>query len=618
MKKWISILFLWMSYTCYSQEIPEEWKEGWGDENLERKLEDLYALIQEPLDLNKVSRDELMSLSFLNVRQVEDILIHREKYGHFLSIYELQVIPSLSLDVLRKLAPIVKVSSNLAAGGSESHFLLYRTDFTLEKSKGFLEDEFGGDRLRQHLRYKWVNRDRFSLAFLMEKDPGEKNLFDHYLITLQWKNLGPLKQVILGNYSFQWGQGLISSGGFSLGKGSEPVLGVKKGDLGLRPFQSLSEDLGFRGVALNSEFKNMELSFFYSHQFRDANLDGENFTSLLTSGLHRTENEIGKKDNVKEQVWGTSIKRRIKKATLGMAYMETHFDKVFRKRDALYNYFSFQGKHHQILSLQGNYGGANYTLFSEIAYSEALAGVVGLSTTIGRELDVSLVYRNYPARFTTLFGDAFSENSTPINERGQFLGWKYRFRRHWELQGHYDLYQFPWLKFGISHPSEGRDYSLKLWYKPIKTLTLKAQWREKYGLSKGAGLRVDWIFFKDWKVQSQWTWRAVSGDGWAWANDFEGSTGQWKWKLRCAYLHAPSYENRVYIYENDVLYATSFPAYYGEGIRYYVLVKRPLLKNMDVWIKFAQSRLDRNLGSGWDELPSTVKSDFRIQLKYSF
>ena len=92
-----------------------------------------------------------------------------------------------------------------------------------------------------------------------------------------------------------------------------------------------------------------------------------------------------------------------------------------------------------------------------------------------------------------------------------------------------------------------------------------------------------------------------------------------QFKMRVAAFRTDSYDTRIYAYENDVLYAVSFPAYYGRGFRWYGIVKLPLGNAVEVWLRTARTRVtDREtLGSGPEEIDGNTKTDVRIQVKYS-
>ena len=89
---------------------------------------------------------------------------------------------------------------------------------------------------------------------------------------------------------------------------------------------------------------------------------------------------------------------------------------------------------------------------------------------------------------------------------------------------------------------------------------------------------------------------------------------------RVAYFDTETYNARIYAYENDVLYAYSFPAYFYRGTRWYAVIRYRAFKNMDIWVRFAQSYFsDRTLiGSGLDEIQGRTRTEVKVQMRLKF
>ncbi len=89
---------------------------------------------------------------------------------------------------------------------------------------------------------------------------------------------------------------------------------------------------------------------------------------------------------------------------------------------------------------------------------------------------------------------------------------------------------------------------------------------------------------------------------------------------RYALFDTDDYDNRQYVYENDVWLAFSLPAYYGAGIRRYVLVEYKLNRYISFWLRYAHTRYtDReSIGSGVDATAGNVRSDLKIQTLVKF
>ena len=82
-----------------------------GEVDYEQLQTDLYALHDNPIDLNNTSDEELAQLLFLSPRQIDDILLYADKHP-FESLYELRMIASLTDYEIRDLLPFVTISPN--------------------------------------------------------------------------------------------------------------------------------------------------------------------------------------------------------------------------------------------------------------------------------------------------------------------------------------------------------------------------------------------------------------------------------------------------------------------------------------------------------------------------
>jgi predicted porin len=102
--------------------------------------------------------------------------------------------------------------------------------------------------------------------------------------------------------------------------------------------------------------------------------------------------------------------------------------------------------------------------------------------------------------------------------------------------------------------------------------------------------------------------------------DVNYSIGKFQINARHALFDAEDYDNRQYVYENDAWLAFSMPAYYGVGIRNYLLVEYKFNKKMSMWVRYARTRYtDREIiGSGADAINGNVKRDIKVQMLFRF
>ena len=128
---------------------------------------------------------------------------------------------------------------------------------------------------------------RNNLCFLLEID----------------RRYNSIENITVGDFIVRAGQGLVIWQGYTSGK-SENVLGIAKTGQGVRGYTSVDENFYFRGTTGTLKIGDGKLSLFYSRKKMDGNIvspdsDETYFTSLQTSGYHRTQNEINDEKSVK-------------------------------------------------------------------------------------------------------------------------------------------------------------------------------------------------------------------------------------------------------------------------------------------------------------------------------
>jgi Helix-hairpin-helix motif len=621
----------------------------------ENIYENLYTLYQKPIDLNRADADALRPLFFLSELQINDIINHKQRFGPFLSVYELQSVPSMRLEDIRNLLPFISIKntfqlSQLKNAISE-HYFVFRTDRVFENAKGYAEEKYGGTPQRYYSRYRLSHSKDFSLGFVSEKDPGEKNMLDYFSFHAQIQNKGLVKNAIIGDYLMQMGQGLIFSAGFAPGKGSEPVFSARRSNVGIKPFNSVLENASFRGTAITLEIGKFSYTAMASLSRKDASVgkpidtQEEYFTALQTSGLHRTETEIANQNQINEKNIGGNLLYRVGPIQFGFSALATFFDTHFEKRPQPYNANEFVGKSNLVMGPNASFSWQNFNFFGEAARSSSggFGYIGGFVASLNPKTEWAFTVRNYQPHFHSFYGSAFSEGSRTINEKGLYTGLKYTLKKGIYLAGFYDSFYFPWLKFGIDTPSEGYDYQIRVHVQPKKTfsqyLAFHHEKKEK-NVSQSMGslrgltdvyrenliLGTEYMAGLNLKFQNKIQYNVYKtdskdrSDGWAVIQDIETKWKQLQIKTRVAYFHTQTYDSRIYAYENDVLYAVSFPAYYGKGMRYYALFKYGVGHKTDIWLRWSATKVsDRPyMGSGNDQLPGPIKNDLKLQIKYNF
>ncbi len=640
--------------------------------------ESMLLLYANPLDLNLVTRDELAATFILSEEQLNSFVDYRSKLGPFLSSYELQAIPGFDLQTIRNLAPFVSVSPKPVSlknsfQNPTQNYLILRSSKLMEQQKGYSEidttsrstSRYAGLPWNGYVRYRNSRSGVYSIGFTLEKDAGEKfwdwqpqkQIFgiDFTSFHIQLMNRGKLRNLIIGDFQMQAGQGLILAAGFSLGKGSEVVRTTYRSTLGLKPYTSALETNYFRGISATYKVANtIDLTLLYSRTRRDASTseaiddpDQLIVSSLVLSGYHRTPTEIAKHGIIPEQTLGFHLLHKLtgQKGQIGLTALNTSYGASILRRDLPYNRYEFSGNNNLIIGLHGDYHYQNFHFFGEGARSQngALGGIGGVIAGLSKSIDFTLLMRYYAKDFHSFYGNSLSEGSRPINESGTYFGLRYSPVRRWQFSAYFDQFRFPWLKYQVDAPSVGYEYFLHTLYKPNKRWNIYVLYTEKHKdrnqpnstamvvpvietIRRSA--LVNFAFEKPlrYSIRTRVQFGSLSypgvstSNGLTIAQDVTWHLSKLELSARLAVFKTDNYDSRQYVYEKDMLYAFSIPAYYDTGTRHYVMVKYNLFQGLKVWIRWSQTRYNNleKISSGLNEINGKTRSEIKVQAMYQF
>lgn len=636
-----------------------------------------------PINLNKAQREELMELQLLTDIQINNLFKHRAKNGNLISIYELQSIDGFDLITIKKILPFVYVSDQFNSAHFSTkemfkdgkHEFVVRLQRVLEKQTGYFTPDsltkakkpnsyYLGDPNRLFARYRFQYNNNVSFAFSGEKDAGEeffkgtqKQGFDFYSGHIAIRNTRFAKTLVIGDYQATFGQGLTLWQGFAFGKSASPM-NIKRYGYGIKPYYSFDENRFFRGAAGTFKIKRFELTGMVSYKKIDANattvdtlgngeLDVVGVSSLETGGLHNTTSLVQDKGAIAQTVLGANAAYNYKSLHIGFTAQNMNLSAELQKAPALYNQFDFQGKHNFVGGLDYNYVFKNVNLFGEYAMSKngGTAFCQGMIVALDPKLTFTAHYRNFDRKFQNLFGNAISENTLPQNEQSLYIGMEAKLFKSMTLSVYLDQYRFPWLKFGVSAPSGGKDIFAQLNYTPTKKIDMYVRFRHRTKLENSdVDNAYDYVMpyaqenyrynlsaqiTTDIKIKSRIEYvhvnkeQAPDENGVAFVQDliYKNMKLPFTFTLRYAVFDTKSYDSRVYAYENDVLYSYSVPALYYKGQRAYILVNWDICRNFEIWVRVAQSIYDNKtvLQEGsLNQINANHKTELKLQARLKF
>ena len=642
----------------------------------------LDAYRKRPLDLNRATYEELLETLLLTPIQITQLLEYRERMGELISPYELQVVPSLDLETIRRMLPYVRVGGGglddvktpLGRMFREGDRELYvRWQRRLETARGYeLGPEDGGsyylgspDRLYLRLRGRYGNQ--LSYGFTAEKDPGEAFFrennssrgFDYYSAHFFLRGLNKrVKALAIGDYNVSFGQGLILFTGFGFGKSSQTT-NVARGGPTLRPYTSVSEFLFMRGAATTLGFgERVELTVFGSRRGRTANLvnpldtldvdpDLLGVTSLNITGLNRTPNEVEDRNTITQTSYGGSLRYAHGRLQLGVNFLGEHLSRPLQTRVQLYNQFFFRGTDLRNASVDYRYRLKNFNFYGEVAASDngATAQLHGVMVGLNRYADLAVVYRNYDRDYQALNARPFGETSAGRNEEGLYFGLELRPGRHWRVNAYYDIFRFPYLSFQRDAPEQGHEYRLRLTYWQKRKMELYGELRNEFKSVNA----VDELFPRlrsttpqnrfqgrlhfAYQVTSRLEWRSRLDAGYT-KNREEGTQngaivyqdmiwrprGPWSLTGRFAVFRTDGFDVRFYQYENGLLYNARVVPYYGEGTRMFLLTRWKGIRGLTVEGRVAQTFFTdgREVGSGLEATGGPRSTEVAAQVIWRF
>jgi len=643
-------------------------------------VEEINLLRQRPVNLNSQDENELRRLFFLNDLQISNLLEYTKEYGQLASIYELQVIEGFNEKVVSQIMPFISLSPYVPEKFSLKRALKYggtdvmlRYQRVIQPQSGYAtvsdsmglahpNDYYVGDQNSLFFRVQYSYKDYLKFGMVGDKDAGEPFLpksdtlrkgFDFYSAHLFFKNIGIVKQLAVGDYHVQFGQGLTLWSGFSVGKAAGSVV-MRKRAPALRPHASSNEYAFMRGAATTIALGKFDFTAFYSKRKVDANVvpsDSVNstedmVTSLQETGYHRTPAEIADKGANRETAAGGHISYNGQRIRAGITLLHVDYEIPFEPEDALYKKFQPTLSSNTYAGVDYSYNYKSLTLYGEASkqVDAGLAVLQGLSFSPDPRLALAMVYRNYQKNYLNNFNAAFGESSNSTNEKGLYMGMVATPFNKITLSAYADMFKYEWLSYRVDAPSGGQEYSAQLVYNVSRRGEIVLGYRNminpmNYALATDKMNQIGESNRNYYRLQFNYQampWLKLQSrieitkrqapltdkeSGYLIYQGFQIKplTNDFSLSFRYSLFDTDSYDTRLYTFEQDVPYSFSVPSFSGKGSRFYMLLNTSLTKNISLILRFSQTWYsDRNvISSGPDEINGNKKSDVKAVLRLS-
>lgn len=637
------LLFLHFSFPAFCQDIPagrEQQLEQLADaEQVDTEddawLQELERFRKDPLQVNSADEDELRQLRILNDLQIASLVSYRRLFGKLISLYELQAVPNWDLSTIKKLLPYIALSAgglhkgevvNRFRGGERS--LLLRVSQQFSGRNSVADNSYMGPPVRVLFRFRYNYKNLLQWGVLGDKDAGEPFLkdaqklgFDFYSVHLFARKLGAVQSLALGDFTVNMGQGLIHWQSLAFRKSAE-ITSVKRQSPVLRPYHSAGEYFFHRGAGITIRRGKLETTAFVSLRKLSANLEEDPVTqvlyvrSVLTGGYHRSPAELADRNRLTQTAMGAVLRYSGLNSQVSLNGVANFFSLPLKKKEEPYNLFALAGKQWYNLGADYSYTYKNTHFFGEAALDKNFnwAFVNGLLLSAGPHADISLLHRNIGTGYQSVSGNAFTESSSPANERGVFAGISIRQATGWKIDAYADLYRMPWLRFRVDAPGRGSDWMARLSYSPNRQTEIYTRYRSESKLGNapvvsGNMNRPCFLGRQSWRTHLSFSinkeiilryrvelvWFDKKGPaaekGYLFFSDviYKPLLQPYSGSFRIQYFETGGYNSRIYAYENDVLYSNSIPGFSGKGMRLYLNLAFEPTPKLSFWVRVSRS-----------------------------
>jgi hypothetical protein len=453
--------------------------------NVDKLFEDLEELKQKPLRINSADPDELRLLPWLGSSDIYELVSRRKKrtidsIDQLAEIIGRQKAESIAPYISFAAEPDVREAKSLDEfSGSLYSRVLWETP----PRKGIVSGNYAGD------NYKTYNRlqlafSNWKLSIVDEKDIGEPEFSDFISMSVSATDLGIVKNLVVGNYELNFGEGLIIGQGRYYTSGSDLSGSIRISSKRLSAYASSSEYGFFQGAAAAIELKPFALTAFCSANLVDAIINKTSgiITSFDESGYHRTLTERNRKDNVTEKVYGCNLLYNLESSSIngkiGGTWLHYDYGTALKFLGGIDSSASLGG-------VEADLSIGKLGIFGEAAWNDKPGSdrswEIGADYEVMHGVKTLVALRDYGTGYYSPFASAFAERGDHAdNEKGVYAGLNVRLAENLSIGGYYDWFSFPVLDDHCQFSSAGHDSRIFLTWKPSRKVAWDLQVQHKY------------------------------------------------------------------------------------------------------------------------------------------
>lgn len=638
----------------------EDMQDDGASEANDELAESLAEIEENPINLNDPDYDALSAMPAVSPLMVRSIA-RKVLTGGFADVSELYGLPGFDSLAVARLMPYVYVGGydhritgrrRLRVHGKS----LLRVQTSLPRAVGYraatdtTEAAFKGGPYKVLLKQEFTANKRLRCGLLFENDAGEP-MFSRYYPTTDFVsgfvNYKPrnswLKQVILGNYSARFGQGLGLWTGFAVDFSSMQT-SVTRCFNGIAPNFSAAESGYLRGLAARARWGSLTAVAFASSTKGDATLADDTLTlrmqSISATGYHRTASELSKRHSLRQQLYGAYARYSHEKVAAGCGVNHWHSGIPLAEPDKPYKKFYPTGSDLTTLSADYVFYDRPLSMSGEVAWQSGggYAVLQNFDFLLPRDVCLTLSYRNYGRKYFSVYQNSFSRSSQPGGEEGLYAALSLSPVPRLSLLGSVNVYRYRWMRYQVPAPSTGSVMRLHA------TCTVSAaselRFRFKYDRNErqpiGGGSALVEHSRKSYKLVWQSVFDYVTirstldltsydagrfhSNGFMISQNVRYRLPRFTIDWVISHFDTDDYYSRIYSFLPDVLYSFSIPSFQNRGIAGLMNVSYKPLDSLTLGLRVHHVRYsDRSvISSGHTQVNSSHTTELKLQARYRF
>ncbi len=607
------------------------------ERSMDELNDELSSLMDDPVDINSNDETEIGRIFFLTPFQVKSIVDYTKKNGRLISIYELAYIPGFDPELASLLAPCIKIINDNERSTGRSHSSRIIANYLPGKQA----DNTGPGTDAKMLAKVRIPAGDVLVGFTAEKDRGELLIDDNgrpdfFSAYLNIRNKGIIREITLGDFAARFGQGLVAWTGYSTGllpTARNPMKGMSS----TKPYTSTDENNFYRGIAISSKVNSININGFVSRKPVDASVnfdDSGNPLSVISfpaDGLHTSQGSLIKKDAVNESSAGLNINQIWERISLGLSMQGTWFDIPVDPGNGTREIYDFRGNSNFSLSLDHAVSLHALYFYGEYAFNpgNGYAFIQGLRLRPSPRVDMNILVSETGKGYNSFHGSICGDATVNSFSRNILTNITMEVAPNTFLSAGITGKSDNWIASYSGAPALSLRYGVTALYDPGEQIKVTLDYnlkRSPVSLTPETGIRTTVYNILH---SARATINIDPGSTISLATRFHfteiegsGERGLMCYQsvrikplaipveatLRFSVFNTGNYQTRIYAWEDDLLYSTTFTPLWGTGTRNYLLVKYSPIK--DLVLRARYSFTDRLSDDG----ERIITGEFRFQV----